>query len=230
MVKSTRCFSFKTALFDAILHNNDDFWCAHPCKRTAKTTFNFFENINPSANHLFWAQTHKIDMRIAQCWQNHWFWMKNTESIDHFQTQCFYKKNLKRKKSKRLGVPHSKLLFWQFFTTMMIFDTRTYKPAKTTFNFFQNTNPSANHLFYEPKRAKLVYALLQCLQNHWFWMKNTESIWPFSNAMFYKKHTQKTSKRLGVFTQNCICVQSFQKVWFLIYPLNVRPKPLSVFW
>ena len=46
-----------------------------------------------------------------------------------------------------------------------------------------------------------MYPLLQCLQSHWFCMKNTESIWLFPNAMFLlKKHTSKNIKTTRCFS------------------------------
>ena len=68
----------------------------------------------------------------CSAWQKTIFWndirhfeWKTPSRFDHFQTQCFYKKNTLQKTSKRHGVLHSKLHFCvQSFQKVLIFDTR----------------------------------------------------------------------------------------------------------
>ena len=94
-IKTTRCSSLKIALFDTILRSNDDFWCAHPYKRIAKTTFHFFENIW----WWFWQcvyrgariKNHHCCEELRQKVQ---FWLKNAESFWCFLKWVFFIKNI----------------------------------------------------------------------------------------------------------------------------------------
>ena len=150
-IKTTRCFSIKIALLDTILHSHDEFWRAHPYKRTAKTTFNFFENINPSANRLFYEPKHtKLVYALLQCLQNHLFCMKNTESIWSFPNAMLLWKKYTSKNIKTIRCFSFKIAFLYAIVPKSFDFWRAHpykRTVKNTTRYFENINPSANHLF-----------------------------------------------------------------------------------
>ena len=202
---------------------------------------NLLKSRKPIQTHL--KTTCRFIVFRCSAWQKAIFWndirhfeWKTPSRFNHFQTQCFGKKNTFQKTSKRLGVLHSKLHFLtQFFTAIMIFDARTpINALPNPLSIFLKIPTLPQTICFRSPNAQNWYThcsnAYKIIDFEW---KTPSRFHHFQTQCFFQKNTlQKTWKRFGVFHSKLhFCVQSFQKV--LIFdtrtPINVLPKPLSIF-